>query len=95
MSVIRLDHVVTRRGEHVETQLDDETVVMNTASGEIFGMTEPASEIWRLIAEPIAVRDLVVRLVSRYAVEPETCGEEVGRFLGELERAGMLEVRTR
>jgi hypothetical protein len=94
MTKIDRGQVIARTATHLETQLDDETIVMDTGSGQIYGMADTAQEIWSALREPIRFDALVDHMVARFAVTPALCGEEVANFLVGLQRAGMIEIRA-
>ena len=84
-----------RRNEDVlDTGLDDETVMMDIDRGRYYGLNNTGTRIWPLLAEPIAVGDLVEQLAKEFAVPLEQCEEEVGGFLRGLQGRGLLQVLT-
>jgi hypothetical protein len=93
MTRIGIDDVIVRKADRIETELDDEIIVMNVASGEIVGLADIAKEIWAALGEPVAFGALVARLTATFAVTPAVCSEEVGAFLAELEQAGVVEIK--
>lgn len=94
MERIGVDDLIVRKADYIETELDDETIVMNVASGEILGLTDTAKDIWAAVNEPVTFGALVARLTAAFAVSPELCSKEVSAFLAELEKAGIVEIRA-
>ena len=45
---------ISRSEAYLDTQLDDESIVMQIESGNIYGMGETAKTIWDIIAQPIS-----------------------------------------
>jgi hypothetical protein len=76
----------------LSTQLDEETVLMSIDAGAYYGLEGPARSIWEILETPLTFSALVDRLVEEYRVSPETCAADVERFLGEMEREGLLRV---
>jgi hypothetical protein len=76
----------------LSTQLDQETVLMSIDAGAYYGLEGPARSIWEILETPLTFSALVDRLVEEYHVSPETCAADLERFLGEMEREGLLRV---
>jgi hypothetical protein len=76
----------------LSTQLDEETVLMSIDAGAYYGLKGPAQSIWEILETPLTFSALVDRLVKEYRVSPETCAADLERFLGELEREGLIRV---
>lgn len=76
----------------LSTELDQETVLMSVDAGAYYGLEGPARTIWEILAVPMTFSTLVARLVQEYRVSPETCAADVEKFLGEMEREGLLRV---
>ena len=76
----------------LSTELDQETVLMSIDAGAYYGLEGPAQRIWEILETPLSFSALVDRLVEEYQVSPETCAADLERFLGEMEREGILRV---
>jgi hypothetical protein len=76
----------------LSTQLDEETVLMSIDAGAYYGLKGPAQSIWEILETPLTFSALVERLVKEYRVSPETCAADLERFLGEMEREGLIRV---
>lgn len=76
----------------LSTELDEETVLMSIDAGAYYGLEGPARSIWEILETPITFSSLVDRLIQEYRVSPETCAADLERFLGEMEREGLLRV---
>jgi hypothetical protein len=85
MRVRRIDDVL-------ETDIDDETVMMDIDQGRYFGLNDTGTRIWALLAQPILVCDLCDQLAAEFNVPPEQCEQEVLDFLGGLSTRGLLQV---
>ena len=83
---------LSRTENLLSTQLDEETVLMSIDAGAYYGLEGPARSIWEILETPMTFSALVDRLVEEYRVSPETCAADVERFLGEMEREGLLRV---
>lgn len=89
MSELRYKRV---EGKFLVSQLADETVLMDTVSGDYMGLNPVGTTIWGLLQEPHTISSLVLELLSRYEVTEEQCRQEVEPFLQELDKRKMLSV---
>ena len=87
MRVCRIEGVL-------DTDIDDETVIMDIDQGRYFGFNETGTRIWSLLAQPIVIRDLCDQLTAECKVPQEQCEQEVFDFLGGLSTRGLLQVMT-
>ena len=81
---------VTVPPEVMARQVGDETVILDLASGNYFGLDPVGARIWQLITEgcaPAAIRDT---LLAEYEVTPEDLERDLDRLLGELISQGLL-----
>ncbi len=82
MSAIRYQRVDTNL---LVSQLAGETVLMNTVSGDYFGINTVGTKIWNLLTAPATITSLVESLVASYDIAPDQCENEVNIFLKNLE----------
>jgi Coenzyme PQQ synthesis protein D (PqqD) len=87
MSELRYQRV---EGKFLVSQLADETVLMDTVSGDYMGLNPVGTVIWDLLQQPQTVATLVRLLLDRYEVTEEQCRNEVEPFLQELDKRKML-----
>lgn len=87
MRVRRLDDIL-------ETEIDDETVMMDIEKGSYFGLNPTGSRIWSLLAEPVVIGDLCDRLTVEFEVPQEQCEKQVIGFLENLLERGLVQVVT-
>ena len=85
MRVYRVDDVL-------DTDIDNETVMMDIDQGRYFGLNKTGTRIWALLAEPIVISDLCDQLTAEFNVPPDQCGKEVVEFLGILLDRGLVQV---
>ncbi|MGE3691695.1 MAG: HPr-rel-A system PqqD family peptide chaperone [Novosphingobium sp.] len=74
----------------VETELDDETVVMQIDTGDFFSLTDSAKSIWSLIDGTRGKAELIEALCSQYGADRDVVAADVETFLGQLSEAGLL-----
>ena len=85
MRVSRLDDVL-------ETDIDNETVMMDIDQGRYFGLNRSATRIWEVLAEPVVIEDLVELLAAEFDVSREQCERDVMTFLEGLRARGLLSI---
>ena len=83
--VITLDSVIVRRNDLVSEELSDsELVMLNIERRSYYGMHETARVIWNLLDRPRSVGALCEQLLTRFAVDRETCEREVLDFVNDM-----------
>ena len=93
-STLELQMRVRRIENVLDTEIDDQTVMMDIEQGSYFGLNETGTRIWALLAEPILIGDLCERLAEEFEVPREQCEQQVVGFLGNLLERGLLQVVT-
>ena len=83
-----------RRVEVLETEIDDQTVMMDIDQGRYFGLNQTGTQIWTLLAQPTVIGDLCDQLTAQFEVPREQCEQELVVYLESLLRRGLLEVVT-
>lgn len=86
------DLVVTWHPEQVAAEIDGEVVVMGLAQGKYVGLDDIGSVLWRLLEQPLPVRDLCDRLAQRYQGDPAEITADVLAFLGDLHGLGLIQI---
>ena len=74
----------------VETEIDDEVVLMDLESADFFSLTGPAFDIWQLIDGMRDEAAIICSLANEYGETPETITPDVDAFLAEMVSAGFL-----
>ncbi len=85
---------VRRIHDVLDTEIDDQTVMMDIEQGTYFGLSKTATRIWAILAEPMVISDLCDRLTDEFEVPREQCQQQVVAFLGNLLDRGLLQVVT-
>lgn len=88
---IDLDTVVGRGGNHVETEMGGQTVMMSIAQGEYYALQATGQRIWQLLAAPMSPRALARAMSAEYEVRPETAQAEVLAFVRTMAERGLVE----
>lgn len=86
---------IVRRGDsHVETEVADQTMMMNIEKGKYYALEGTAKLIWGHLESPTKVEDLVAKMVETYDVEPDQCRSDVLSFLGDLMENDLVVAET-
>lgn len=85
--------IVTRGGGFIEAEVDGVVVALNVDKGTCYGLNEVATRVWHLITEPRRVGDVCTVLIREYAVDQETCEQQVLELLEDLRAQGMIVLR--
>lgn len=87
MRVRRIDDVL-------DTEIDDQTVMMAIEQGSYFGLNQTGTRVWALLTDPMVIGDLCDRLTEEFDVPREECQQQVLGFLEGLLTRGLLQVVT-
>lgn len=93
-STLDLQMRVHRTDDVLNTEIDDQTVMMDIEKGSYFGLNPTATRIWALLVEPTVIADLCDRLMEEFDVPREQCEKQVFKFLGELLDRGLIQIVT-
>lgn len=69
-----------------------EAVLLDPHGGLYFGVNSTGAVLWAAMAKPIALAELAQLLARRFAIPSEQAWGDVRRFVGELERHGLVEI---
>jgi Coenzyme PQQ synthesis protein D (PqqD) len=82
--------IIIQDQEPIVASVHDEVVMLSARAEAYFGLDGVGSEIWNMIEQPRRVRDICAQLVGRYEVEPQTCEDDLLKFLYELLDYGLI-----
>jgi len=71
-------------------EIDDELVVLDVVRSNYLATNEAGRVLWRSLASGATRDDLVRELSDAFALEAETAGADVDRFLDELRAQALL-----
>ena len=83
-----------RADSHLNTELDEEVIVMSLGSGRIFSFVDTAREIWAMLAQEMTFGQLIDHLVAEFDVSREVCAADVTQFLDVLIEHKMVEIKN-
>lgn len=84
--------IISPISDQVSSELNDDIVILNLASGIYYGLNEVGARVWQLIQQPCRVGEIQGVLLEEYDVTPEACHQELLKLLQELKKAGLIEV---
>ncbi len=87
---LTLDSRVVGKPELLVSDLAGEMVLLNLADGVYYGLDTVGAHVWRLVAEPRAVRAIVDDVVAQYDVDKARCEHDVLTFLRDLHAHGLV-----
>lgn len=84
--------LVQRRSDIVFTPIDDELMMIDARREIGYSLNRSASRVWEMIATPVSVETICVRLCKQYRVDEQTCLREVSAVLEKLCMAGLVQI---
>lgn len=75
------------------TELDGETVILDTQTGGYSSLDSIGTIIWNVLEQPVLVKNIIDKILSEYEVEQEDCRQDVLDFLADLHDRGLVTVR--
>lgn len=92
--MITAETIVRRGDNHVETEVADQTMMMNIDKGKYYALEGTAQMIWGALEAPKSVQDLVAQMVDTYEVDQDQCMTDVVSFLSDLVENELVVVET-
>jgi len=87
---IELGAIVSCSPAAVATDVNGEIVLMNLERDRCYGLGVTGSDIWRRLAAPVRISDLLSQLNDVYDAAPGTIEADLLRTLAELHAEGLL-----
>ncbi len=82
--------LLTAKPDIIDSEIDDEIVMMNIDTGAYFGLDDIASIIWQKMKEPIQYGDLIDSLTAEYEVERQQCIDDLQPLLQQMQSEGLI-----
>jgi Coenzyme PQQ synthesis protein D (PqqD) len=92
MTLVNLASTVSHTPNPVAAEVAGETVLMSLERNRCYGLGEIGSEIWKKLASPVRVTDLIAELSDRYEAVPGLIEQDVLELLNHLAAEGLLRV---
>jgi hypothetical protein len=71
---------------------DDSVVMMDVDLASYFGLEDVGAQVWKILAEPHTIDELVAKLTATYEVEPDVCRRETTAFVEALLEQRLLAI---
>jgi len=72
------------------TDLAGEKVMVDFEQGKYFMIKGVGNDIWDMLADDVAVEEIIQKLLAEYDVTEEVCVKEVLDFMNNLEKNGII-----
>jgi len=89
--VIRKNAVFTPSKDVLFQEVGGETVLLDLASEQYFGLDEVGTRVWQLLNEGEGFAAMIDALLEEYEVERDRLEADVRDLLGSLLEAGLIE----
>lgn len=76
----------------IGTELDGEFVMLDPDSGTYYGLNEVGSAVWRLLASPRRLDEIVGHICDTFDVTPDRCRADVEALVAELQTRRLVTV---
>ena len=76
---------------YVETEIDDEVVVLRISDGDIFSLVGTSREVWKCIDGQKSADAIAAELSERHGAPADTVANDVAGFIAELKDAGFVD----
>ncbi|PAD78411.1 lasso peptide biosynthesis PqqD family chaperone [Paenibacillus campinasensis] len=90
--IITAEDLIVQSEGFLVSEMDGEKVMLNIESGKYYNLGRIGGRIWELAESPISVTGMVEQLVAEYEIEPDTCRQQVERFVNQLATEGLIRV---
>jgi hypothetical protein len=92
MTQVNLASTVSHIPNPVAAEVAGETVLMSLERGRCYGLGQIGSEIWKKLASPVCVADLIAELSEEYEAAPGLIEQDVLELLDQLATEGLIRV---
>jgi len=82
--------ITRNQGNYVETDIDEETVLMRLSDGDFFSLDGTGRAIWLAIDGRRGRDEIVALLAQQFEAPEEALAADVDRFLADLAGAGLV-----
>lgn len=93
-STINDSSIVSAAKEQISSDLGKEAIILNLKSGMYHGLNEVAAEVWNIIQQPKAVKEVKAILLEEYEVDIQQCDRDLKDLLRELTQAELIDIRN-
>lgn len=76
----------------VETEVDDEAVIMQVDKGFFFTLNVTSEAIWSAIDGTASIKGIVESVAPQFGATPDECRSDIEEFLSKLSEHGLVEL---
>jgi hypothetical protein len=76
----------------VSCELDGAVTILDVKSGEYYGLDEVGASVWRLIAHPHTLAEIIKEITHEYDVDVARCQGDMISLIGQLAKRGLVEI---
>jgi hypothetical protein len=91
---VNRETIVRRSPTPVAAEVGDEVVLMHLPRGRCYGLGLIGTDLWKRLAQPIQVGQLISSLSQEYEADPEVLASDVLETLAEYAAEGLIEVES-
>ncbi len=89
---VSLPTQITMNPDILFQELEGETVLLNLANEQYFGLDDIGTRMWQLLDEQDNVEAVVSQMLSEYDVDAETLRADLATLINSLVEAGLVTV---
>ncbi len=89
---INSNSTIVKIDDLLETELENEVIIMHVKSGRYLDMKGVTADIWKRLKQPIQVSDLLESLMLEYDVSESVCEQDVLAVLAQMTEADIITV---
>jgi hypothetical protein len=93
--IISVHSVVVAAKNGLSRAIEKEVAILNLKNGTYYGLDRVGAYVWKLLQQPTRVAEIRSAMLEKYEIEQTRCERELLDLLGELQREGLIEVRSR
>ena len=90
MTGITMDSTIVVAKDQMSCGLDDEAVILSIKKGVYYTLNPCGNRIWSLIQKPITVGTIRDTLLEEFAVDKETCENDLLSLLSVMNQEGLV-----
>jgi len=92
MKSVGIDIQICRNPKQIFNEIDGHIVMLDINNETYYSLDDVGSSIWRELAEPCKIEQLIDKLVNSYEVTHSQCREDIEPFIDELISAGVIKI---
>jgi len=83
--------IISATSQQVSSSLGSETVILDLAKGEYFGLNEVGSRIWEFVQQRRTISEIMAMLENEFDAPREQLLADLQEFLSRMHDAGLIE----